>query len=292
MCGLRAARKTMIERVDAHHHFWKYTAEEYGWLGEDMRELRRNFLVDDLKDAMDAANVQSAITVQARQSLEETQWLLELAEGCSFLRGVVGWAPIASAEFLRSLDKLSAAPKLKGLRHVLQDEPDDGYMLRKSFQRGISVLEGTGLVYDILIYERQLPFATKLVDSHPNQIFVLDHLAKPKIRERQISPWRENLGELARRPNVSCKLSGLTTEADREMWATEDLHPYFEIALECFGPGRLLAGSDWPVCTAATSYQRWWRTLDRLVSALSVDEQAAILGWNAVRIYNLEGKSK
>lgn len=292
MYGRRAALKTMAEQIDAHHHFWRYNPEEYGWIGEEMRELRRDYLVADLKKAMTAADVQSAITVQARQTLEETHWLLHLASECPWLRGVVAWAPIASAEFASCLERLLSSSKLKGLRHVLQDEPDDTYMLQPDFNRGISILSGAGLVYDILIYERQLPFVPQLVDRHSNQTFVLDHLAKPKIRDREISPWRERLRELANRPNIYCKVSGMATEANWRTWTVEDLRPYFEVALESFGPERLIAGSDWPVCTVATDYTRWWQTLRELVSALSSNEQSGILGGNAMRVYNLEGGNK
>ena len=278
----------MTQRIDAHHHFWQYSEAEYGWISDEMRELRRDFLAGDLQREMAAAGLDGAVTVQARQTLEETRWLLQLAEKHSFLRGVVGWAPLASVDFPRHLEELAAHAKLKGLRHVIQDEPDDDFILGEDFNRGISALAGTGLVYDILIFERHLSAAARFVDRHPNQIFVLDHLAKPLIRQGEISPWRERLRDLAARPHVYCKLSGLATEANWHRWTIDDLRPYFEIALECFGPGRLLAGSDWPVCLLATGYGRWWETLGELISRLTASEQARILGENAVMAYNLE----
>jgi L-fuconolactonase len=279
----------MTERIDAHHHLWTYSEAEYGWISEDMRLLRRDFSVPDLNQEMTAAGVQGAVVVQARQTLEETHWLLQFADECSSLRGVVGWAPLASANFPQHLEQLSSHPKLRGLRHVLQDEPENDFMLREDFNRGISALAGSELVYDILIFEKHLPYAVQFVDRHPKQTFVLDHLAKPRIREREISPWREGLRDLAARPHVYCKISGLATEADWRQWTVNDLRPYFEIALECFGPERLLAGSDWPVCLLATGYQRWWETLGELVSPLSLSEQEGIMGANAVRVYGLEG---
>jgi len=279
-------RKIMTRCVDAHHHLWKYSAEKYGWIGDEMPMLRRDFLPPELYDEMIAAGVQASIAIQARQTFDETRWLLHLAEQHAYIAGVVGWAPIADSGFREQLETLAGHPKLKGLRHVLQDEPDD-YMLRGSFQRGLAALQGTGLVYDILIYERQLSFATQLVDRHPNQVFVLDHLAKPKICAAEISPWRRRLRELALRPNVHCKLSGMVTEADWNQWKIVDLHPYVEVAVECFGPARLLAGSDWPVCTIAASYGKWWQTLRELISGLSSAEQAGILGGNASRVYSL-----
>jgi L-fuconolactonase len=282
----------MAERIDAHHHLWKYTETEYGWISSEMGALRRDFLPRDLQNEIASAGIDGAVTVQARQTLEETRWLLQLAEENSFLRGIVGWAPLAGADFPQYLDEFAAHPKLKGLRHVIQDEPDDAFILREDFNRGVSALAATGLVYDILIHERHLPFAAQFVDRHPNQVFVLDHLAKPLIRQRVISPWREHLKEVAARPNVHCKISGMVTEADWSQWTIEDLQPYFDAALESFGPERLLAGSDWPVCLLASSYGRWWETLGNLVSGLSGSEQEKILGENAVRVYRLDREIK
>lgn len=254
----------------------------------DMDLLRRDFLPADLEREMRDANVQRAVAVQARQTLEETSWLLSLARQHGFLAGVVGWAPLTSSDFPRQLETLAADPKLKGLRHVLQDEPDDCYMLREDFQRGVAAMRGTGLVYDILIAGRQLPHAVEFVSRNPNQVFVLDHMAKPGIRAGALSPWREQMRELARRPNVFCKLSGLATEADWDRWSPERLWPYVEVVLECFGPERLMAGSDWPVCTLACGYARWWQTLGDLLRALSPGEQDQILGVNAALVYGLD----
>lgn len=257
-----------------------------------MQALRRNFLPADLQSEISAAGVDATVAVQARQTLEETRWLLDLARQNASIAGVVGWAPIASPGFSGILDQLRSESRLKGLRHVLQDEPDHAYALRNDFQHGLKLLDGTGLVYDILIYAHQLPVASQLVDLHPNQVFVLDHLAKPKIAAQELSPWKEQIRELAERPNVMCKLSGMTTEADWHNWTLPDLEPYLGTALECFGPDRLLAGSDWPVCTVATSYPRWWDTLRQWASPLSAAEQQAILGGNAVRVYHLERRQK
>lgn len=274
--------------VDSHFHLWRYSPAEYGWISKDMQPLRRDFLPAELQQEMRGADVECAVAVQARQTLEETAWLLALAREFPFIAGVVGWASLTNPDFPKRLEVLAADPRLKGLRNVLQDEPDDTYMLRDDFQRGMAALQGTGLVYDILVFERQLPFAVQLADRNPNQVFVMDHLAKPKIRSGEISPWREQMQELARRPNVFCKLSGMVTEADWRRWSTEELRPYVEIALECFGSERLMAGSDWPVCTLACNYRRWWRTLRELVSTLTPGEQQNVLGGNAARVYRLE----
>jgi L-fuconolactonase len=278
----------MTRWIDAHQHFWHYSAEEYGWIDGRMEALRRDFLPPHLIGEMIRTGVDGTIAVQARQTLADTEWLLDLSKAYPFIAGVVGWAPLTSPEFTALLDSLATYPKLRGLRHVLQDEPDEAYMLRDTFNHGVSMLKDRNLVYDILIYERHLPIAVQFVDRHPNQKFVLDHLAKPKVSAGEISPWREQIRELARREHVHCKLSGLVTEAKWGSWTIEDLRPYVEIALEAFGPHRVMAGSDWPVCTLASEYQRWWQTLLSLLSGFSESERNAILGVNAIETYSLE----
>jgi L-fuconolactonase len=278
----------MVPCIDAHHHLWRYTAAEYGWISDAMRGLQRDFLPGELRREMDSAGVQATICVQARQSMQETEALLRLAGEYPWIAGVVGWAGIASDDFPARLERLLGNRKLKGLRHVLQDEPDPAFALRPEFQRGLSAMKGTGLVYDILIYAPQLPVAAELAGRHPEQVFVLDHLAKPRIAAGEVSPWRENLRELARRPNVWCKLSGMVTEAHWQQWTADELRPYLDAALEAFGPGRLLAGSDWPVCTLASSYSRWWQVLREWAEQLSSPEQQAIFAGNAVEVYRLE----
>lgn len=280
----------MANCIDAHFHLWRYSAARYGWIGESMQPLRRDFLPPELQAEMKRADVQAGVAVQARQDMEETRWLLRLARENACIAGVVGWAPLASPEFPRLLEELAAEPRLKGLRHILQDEADDAHMLRDDFNRGLALLHGAGLAYDILIFERHLPVAVQLVDRHPDQAFVLDHVAKPKIQSGQISPWGENIRELARRPNVCCKISGMVTEADWRRWTPGDLRPFVEVVLECFGPERLMAGSDWPVCTLAAGYGQWWETVRQLVSPLSAEEQSAILGGTAMRVYRLEAE--
>ena len=274
--------------IDAHHHFWRYNPREYGWISPEMGILRRDFLPVDLSREAGAAGVSGVVSVQARQTVEETRWLLELAKNHDFIRGVVGWAPLISDRLRADLEPLAANRKLRGLRHVLQDEADPHYMLREDFNRGIRQLKDLDLRYDILIYERHLPQSIELVDRHPNQIFVLDHVAKPRIGERVISPWRENLIELARRPNVYCKLSGMVTEADHQSWTPEQLRPYVEVALDAFGPRRLMFGSDWPVCLLACDYRRWYETVHDFSSKLSADEKARLFGATAVEAYGLE----
>jgi len=252
-----------------------------------MTTLARDFLPDDLQRELAGSGVHGSIAVQARQTLDETRWLLDLAADSSVIRGVVGWAPIASAEFPEILEGLQPFGKLKGLRHVIQDEPDDEFILRPGFNAGIALLKEHSMVYDILIFERHLPAAISFVDRHPAQIFVLDHAAKPRIRERQLEPWRSNMRELARRKNVYCKVSGLVTEAYWKEWRPADLQPYVEVVLEAFGPKRVMAGSDWPVCLLAATYQNWTSTLQNFIQRLSFAEQEMILGGVATEVYSL-----
>jgi L-fuconolactonase len=272
--------------IDAHHHLWRYSASEYGWIDDGMAVLRRDFLPVDLGIEVAKANVDGTVTVQARQTLEETGWLLELARSYETIRGVVGWAPIAASDFESSMEMLRADPKLVGLRHVVQAEPK-GFLDGADFNRGIRAMQNTGLVYDLLIVDGQLEEAIRFVDRHPRQTFVLDHIAKPKIAAAEIEPWRTRIRELGKRSNVSCKLSGMVTEDSWSEWSIESLRPYLETVVEAFGPDRLMAGSDWPVCLVATSYSRWWQLLRDYFAGFTDDECADIFGTTAVKIYNL-----
>ena len=275
------------EQIDAHHHLWRYTPEEYGWIGQGMEVLRRDFLPSDLKPLLDTGGITGAVAVQARQTLQETEWLLQMADENPWIRGVVGWAPITSPEFPEILAKLRQNPRLKGLRHVVQDEPDENFILGEAFNRGIHALRETGLVYDVLIHARHLPQAIRFLDRHPQQAFVFDHCAKPRIASGEVEPWRTQMRELAMRPHVCCKVSGLVTEAEWMLWKPEDLRRYFDVVLEAFGPERLLFGSDWPVELLASEYQRWVDTVEAWTAGLSGSERDAIWGGNAVRVYSL-----
>jgi L-fuconolactonase len=273
--------------IDSHHHLWRYSASEYDWINNRMAALRRDFLPSDLVIEFANAEVDGAVTVQARQTLEETEWLLELARTCKQIRGVVGWAPIAASNFQDSLHKLAADPKLVGLRHIVQAEPQ-GFLDGADFNRGIRALHTTGLVYDLLILQSQLDEAIRFVDRHPDQIFVLDHIAKPKIAAREIEPWRTRIQELSKRANVCCKLSGMVTEDSWSNSSLESLRPYLDIAVEAFGPDRLMAGSDWPVCLVATSYAQWWTMLRTYFAAFSESERTNIFGATAIKVYDLK----
>jgi L-fuconolactonase len=276
-----------VETIDAHHHLWRYTPEEYPWIDEDMAVLRRDFLPRDLIEAIASADIDGTIAVQARQTLEETRWLLDQADHCQAIRGVVGWAPIAGEDFPGCMEEFDGREKLKGLRHVIQGEKDDHYILREDFNSGIRTMLGSGLVYEILIYERHLPQTIDFVDEHPEQVFVLDHVAKPLIAGGVLEPWATRMRELGQRENVWCKVSGMVTEADSKIWTPETLKPYLDVAVEAFGPERLMAGSDWPVCLVASGYAQWWNVLRDYFAPFSKAERAAVFGGTAIDIYAL-----
>jgi L-fuconolactonase len=275
------------DKIDAHHHLWKYSAAEYPWIAENMGPLRRDFLIHDLVDVLEESDIEGVITVQARQTLAETRWLLDLARSHDFIRGVVGWVALADPKVERDLEQLSPHAKLKSVRHLLHDEPDDFYILREDFNRGIKSLQDFGLRYDLLIFERHIPQTIQFVDRHPNQILILNHIAKPRIRQGVVSPWKENLTELARRENVFCKLSGLVTEASWQSWTEADLDPYLQVVLTAFGAKRVMFGSDWPVLLLGSTYRRWVDTVRRGISHLSEYEQERIVGKTAVEVYRL-----
>ena len=277
----------MAERIDAHHHLWRYSAQEYAWLDEPMKELRRDFLPKDLMREIAAASIGGTVAVQARQTMEETRWLLRQADECDAIRGVVGWAPIAGEDFPEVMEEFEDRPKLKGLRHVIQGEKDENYILREDFNSGIRAMLGSGLVYDILIYERHLPQAIEFVDEHPQQVFVLDHMAKPMIAAGRMEPWAGRMRELGQRENVWCKVSGMVTEAEWAGWNAETLRPCLDVAVEAFGVERLMAGSDWPVCLVASKYGRWFEVLRDYFAGFSEGERDAVFGTTAMNVYGL-----
>jgi L-fuconolactonase len=274
-------------QIDAHHHFWRYDPNEYGWIADSMAVLRRNFLPKDLQQEIESVGIDSVVSVQARQSLAETRWLCELAAEHPFVKAVVGWVPLTDPNVKEYLGTLAHCHTLKAVRHVVQDEPDDQFLLRDDFNRGIDVLGDFRLAFDILIFERHLPQTIEFVDRHPYQNFILDHLAKPRVRDNQLKPWASNIRKLAERENVFCKLSGLVTEADWQNWSEQTLTPYWDVILDAFGPRRLMFGSDWPVCLLATSYRSWYELCQRFASALSDEEQSRIFGGTACEAYRL-----
>jgi L-fuconolactonase len=274
-------------RIDSHQHFWRYTAAEYPWIDDSMGALRRDFLPADARLEMDRASIDSCVAVQARQTLDETRWLLELADANPFVAGVIGWVDLQADDASEQLEEFVDHPKFVGVRHIVQGESDDRFMLRPAFGRGISLLEDRDLTYDILIYPKHLPAAIELVSRFRRQRFVLDHLAKPDIKAGDMREWEKGIRELATHPFVFCKLSGLVTEADWIRWKPDDLRPYLDVAFDCFGVHRLLIGSDWPVCTVAADYARTVAVVEDYMAERPPAELASVMGDNAARLWRL-----
>jgi len=289
--------------VDAHQHFWDPDRADYPWMTGPAAALRRRYGPEDLAPLLLAAGVHRTVVVQARMDLDETRELLEIAAGAGFVAGVVGWADLASPEVAATLRELRATPggsRLVGIRHQVHDEPDAGWLLRPEVQRGLAAVGEAGLVYDLLVRTRELPAALETARRHPDVRFVLDHLAKPPIASggadhglgaargwAAAQGWAAAMAPFADLAHVSCKLSGLVTEADPSAWTLADLEPYVRRALEWFGPGRCLFGSDWPVCTLAAPYQGVVDALLECLSGLGETDRAAVMGENAVRVYRL-----
>jgi len=273
--------------IDSHQHFWKYDAGEYGWINDSMKSLRRNFMPEDLEPELERNGFDGCVAVQARQTLQETRWLLELASRHPFVKAVVGWVDLKSPELRVQLESLCGNSKLTGIRHIAQSEPDDRFLMRSDFLAGIAMLEEFNLTYDILIYTRHLPVSAEFVAGFERQRFVLDHLAKPDIRGRELAMWSQDLRELAKFQNVYCKLSGLVTEADWDNWTEEDFIPYLDVAFECFGAARLMIGSDWPVCTVAGNYSRVVDVVKNYLQKFPTEVREAVLGETAREVYRL-----
>jgi L-fuconolactonase len=275
-------------RIDAHQHFWEYQAEEYPWITEELGVLSRSFLPGDLVPELINSGLDGSIAVQARQSLEESRWLLSLAEKNSHILGVVGWVDLCSDQVDVQLSEFSDHPQFVGVRHVVQDEPDDAFMLRSDFLNGIDKLKNHGLTYDILIFPKQIKAALKLVERFPEQAFVIDHIAKPSIKDSSLQPWQNLMKEFSKLPNVSCKISGMITEADWMNWKLEDMRPYLETVMETFSPNRLMYGSDWPVCLLAGEYSRVFDLAKHYVNQLPFQDQEMIFGGAAAQFYQIQ----
>ncbi len=275
-------------KIDAHQHFWIYNAEQYGWIDEKMGELKRDFLPQDLKPLLEAEGIDGAIAVQARQDLDETRWLLQLAAESESVKGVVGWIDLCSPDLTAQLEEFAPHPKFVGVRHVVQAEPDDEFMLRTAFRRGIGRLAEYGLTYDLLLYPRHLQVAVKLVREFPTQRFVLDHIAKPLIADGIVKPWDGEIRELAKCENVWCKVSGMVTEARWKQWRAADFRPYLDVVFEAFGEDRLMVGSDWPVCTISATYAKTLGLVADYMSHLSAGKRERISGGNCARFYGID----
>lgn len=273
--------------IDAHHHLWKFNEEDYGWMDDSMAILRRDYLPADLGGLLQGAGVEGTVVVQARQTAEETGWLLGMAGRYNFIKGVVGWVDLRSQGLDEQLDEFTGNSRLVGVRHVIQDEPDEDFMLGKAFLQGIEKLAQHNLSYDLLIFPKHLKNTVELVRMFPEQRFVLDHMAKPFIRDGIMDPWRQDMEALAALPNVWCKISGMVNEADLKNWKYEDFVPYLDVVAEAFGTDRLMLGSDWPVCCLAGEYHEILAIPRRYFEDMDPAQQEKIFRSNAIECYNL-----
>jgi len=274
-------------RIDSHQHFWQYDPARHGWISESMKVIQRDFMPADLEPLLAASGIDGCVVVQVDQTDAETEFQLANANRNDFVKGVVGWVDLKSPEIEEKLVRLYGQPKLKGFRHILQGEANDAFMLDLSFKNGISKLSKYGFTYDILIFPRHMKNAALLIAQFPDQAFVIDHLAKPYIKDERIEEWKADIKAVAKYPNVYCKISGMVTEANWTGWKKADFRPYLDAAVEAFGSNRLMFGSDWPVCLCAASYQQVAEIVGDYFSGFSSTEKAAIWGGNATRFYNL-----
>lgn len=274
--------------IDAHQHFWNYDPERDAWITEEMKAIRKDFTPDDLLHELKANDMDGSVLVQADPSENETAFLVGLAEKYEFIKGVLGWVDLTNPNAGERLDFYKkSAPKIKGFRHVVQSEPDDNFLLREDFCNGVSRLKDFDFTYDILIYPRQLPAAIRFVEKFPDQKFVIDHIAKPNIKEGITEPWATHIKEIAKHPNVHCKISGMVTEANWDTWDADTINPYLDVVFEAFGAGRLMFGSDWPVCLVAAQYSQVKKLVTDYLQIFSNDDQQDVMGGNAVKFYHL-----
>jgi len=273
--------------IDSHQHFWKYEPVKHSWIDDDMSVIRRNFSPSDLAKVYQENGIDGCVAVQADQTLEETDFLIDLASINNFIKGIVGWVDLRAENIENVLEKYSTDKIVKGFRHVVQGEADHNFLLRPNFSRGISLLEKHNFTYDILVFPHQLGSVLEFVKKFPHQKFVIDHIAKPYIKDGYFEGWATMMTAIGKHENVSCKMSGMVTEADFNTWTPEQIHPYMDTALEAFGSKRILFGSDWPVCLVAGNYSKIKKLTTDFISQLSKIEQNSIMGNNAIEFYNL-----
>jgi L-fuconolactonase len=276
-----------VKRIDAHQHFWKFDPVRDSWITGEMSVIQKDFFPDDLKPLLQQNSFDGCVAVQASQSEEETEFLISLANQNDFIKGVVGWVDLQAIDVEERLAKYKSIPVVKGFRHVLQGEPQRDLMLKPEFKRGIVALQTYGFTYDILIFPDQIKFSDELVSSFPEEKFVIDHIAKPYIKRKEIDEWKKDMERITEHENVYCKISGMVTEADWKEWKKEDFKPYLDVVVNAFGTNRILFGSDWPVCLVAASYEAMLAIVTDYFSAFSKEEQERFFGLNAIRFYNL-----
>lgn len=273
--------------IDSHQHFWNYEPVKHEWIDDSMSAIRKDFLPEDLQKVYAVNNIDGCVAVQADQTLEETNFLIDLAANNSFIKGIVGWVDLRGNDIDSVLEKYSHFNKVKGFRHVVQGEPDHNFLLRPSFLNGISKLEEYNFTYDILVFPHQLGAVLEFARKFPNQKFVIDHIAKPYINDGFYDGWATLMSELGKLDNVNCKLSGMVTEADFDSWTPKQIHPYMDLVLNAFGVDKVMYGSDWPVCLVAGNYTEIKDLVTNFIANLSVSEQESIMGNNAIKFYNL-----
>jgi L-fuconolactonase len=274
-------------RVDAHQHFWKYNPVRDQWINENMLTIQRDFLPEDLQPVLQRNRIDGCVAVQSDQSAEENYFQLKNAMTHEFIRGIVGWVDLQAIDIDEQLQYYRQFDKMKGFRHILQGERQRDFMLQTEFRRGISLLRNYNFTFDLLVLPDQLKYTSDFVKLFPDQLFVLDHLAKPNVKEKEISSWRRDIIALARHEQVYCKLSGMITEANWHTWQPSDFIPYLDVVVESFGMKRLMFGSDWPVCLLAGSYERMLQVVTDYFSSFSKDEQELLFGGNAIQFYKL-----
>ena len=277
-------------RIDSHHHFWHYNPDEHIWMTDQMASLKRDYLPEDLQPLLGQTGIQGTVAVQARQNLDETEWLLKLSDENDFVKGVVGWVDLKSPDVGAQLETYSQHPNLKGVRHVLHDEPDDRYALQRDFLRGLGRLREFDLTYDLLLFPRHLPVAIEVVEQFPDQPFVLDHISKPFIKEGVLSPWDRDIRELAKFDNVWCKVSGMVTETAWKQWQVADFRPYLDVVCDCFGTDRLMFGSDWPVCTLSGTYGEVVHIVEDYIQQFPDEVQERLMGGSAAAFYGIDAE--
>lgn len=277
-----------MKKIDAHQHFWKYDATEFDWINDEMKIIRKDFLPKDLKPLLDENNIAGCVAVQARQTEEENNFLLKLADENDFIKGVVGWVDLMADDIEDRLAYWHLQKKIKGVRHVLQGEKNRALMLEKNFKRGIKLLNKFGFTYDILIFPDQLKYSLELVQLFPEQKFVIDHIAKPRIKTNEAEGWKNDIKKYRPYENVYCKISGMVTEAAWNNHSLQTFRPYMDIVTETFGTKRIMYGSDWPVClVAASSYNEVYKIAADYFSSFSQQEKDDFFGNNAVQFYEL-----
>lgn len=275
-------------KIDSHQHYWTYHPVKDAWITDDMQVIQRDFLPGNVLPCMQENGISGCVAIQADQSEKENEFLLGLAGQHSFIKGIIGWIDLRANNLEERLQHYSKIKLMKGFRHILPGEPDDRFMLDEKFMRGIGLLSGYGFTYDVLINLRHLPYVPEFLAAFPNQRFVIDHLAKPFIKDKQLEEWKQNIEAVAAFPNVYCKVSGLTTEADWNNWTSDDFEPYLNVVFNTFGTHRLMFGSDWPVCNLAGGYNGVLAAIDKYIGRLSEHDKQLFWGKNSIEFYGLE----